>query len=261
VVKVKAALIQMEVESGNVAANRERALALASEAAIAADILILPEIWTTGYAVKDIEKWAEDENGPSITGLREIAKSEQVNIIAGSIPWRRPDGIYNGSVVINRQGEIIADYQKAHLFRRLHEEKFFLPGAKRCLFELDGMKAGLAICYDLRFPELFRALARDGAEIIFVPAEWPTVRGEAWRILNQARAIENQVFICAVNCVGEHRDEPFYGHSLLIDPRGRIIIEGGASQEILYGSMNRELLQKARASITVWTDRRPDLYV
>lgn len=258
---MKVALIQMAVTSGEVAVNRERALALVDEAATDADVLVLPEIWTTGYAVREIEKWAEDETGPSIVGLRQLAQRHQVNIIAGSIPWRRPEGIYNGSVVINRQGEIIADYQKAHLFRKMREEKFFMPGAKRCLFELDGVTAGLAICYDLRFPELFRALARDGAEVIFIPAEWPTVRGNTWHLLNQARAVENQVFICAVNCVGQHRGEPFYGHSLLIDPRGRIIVEGGENEEILYGSMNRELLQKARASITVWEDRRPELYL
>jgi len=257
---MKVALIQMEVISGDVAGNRQRALALAREAAPKADVLVLPEIWTTGYALRDLDVWAEDETGDSVAGLQEIAKEYQVNIVAGSLPWRRPEGIYNGSVVIDRQGKVIADYQKIHLFRKLAEERFFLPGDKRCLFPLDDMKAGLTICYDLRFPELFRVLARDGAEIIFVPAEWPTVRGNAWRVLNQARAIENQVYICAVNCVGQHRGEPFFGHSMLIDPRGKILAEGGEEQEILYGEINRDVLVKARANITVWEDRRPEMY-
>lgn len=258
---MKIALVQMEVCSGDVTGNRQRGLALAREAADKADIVVLPEIWTTGYGLRNIEHDAEDENGPTITALKEIAKESRGLIISGSIPFRRNNKIYNGLVVINEQGEIICDYQKIHLFSLFNEANFFAPGEKRCVFETNALKAGAVICYDIRFPELIRSMAMSGAQIIFVPAEWPAARGMHWRLLNQARAVENQVFVCAVNCVGEHRGSPFYGHSLIIDPSGEIVAEGSERQEIVYGEIDLSLIERVRSNMTVWKDRRPELYL
>lgn len=258
---MKVALVQLEVRSGDVESNRQHGLTLAREAADKADIIVLPEIWTTGYGLRNIEQDAEDENGPTITALRELAKTSGRLIISGSIPLRQNNRIYNGLVAINEKGEIICDYQKIHLFSLFNEANFFAAGDKRCVFETNGLKAGAVICYDIRFPELIRSMAMSGAQIIFVPAEWPAARGMHWRLLNQARAVENQVFVCAVNCVGEHKGSPFYGHSMIIDPNGEILAEGSEQQEIVYGEIDLSLIDRVRSNMTVWKDRRPEMYL
>lgn len=257
---MKVALIQLEVIAGEVARNREQGLALAKEAAKQADILMLPEIWTTGYALREVGKWAEDINGPTITGLRNIAKEQGITIISGSLPFKRDGKVYNSAFVINGTGEVIADYQKIHLFNLMGEERFFAAGDKRTLFPLSNISAGLAICYDLRFPELFRAMAVDGAKIFFIPAEWPAARGAHWRLLNQTRAVENQVYVCAVNCVGRHRENVFYGHSMVVSPNGEIIVEAGNEEGIFYGDIDLAAIEEVRQAMSVWGDRRPELY-
>lgn len=257
---MKIAMVQMKVISGNVAENRMRGLTLAAEAARQADVIVLPEIWTTGYGLRNIQEDAEDETGPTFSGLKKIAVDQGVIIISGSIPLRRDDRIYNGLIVIDRSGKTIADYQKIHLFSLFQEANFFAPGNQRCVFEIDGVAAGTVICYDLRFPELIRAMAIDGMKLLFAPAEWPAARGEHWRLMNQARAVENQIFVCAVNCVGEHKGSPFYGHSLLIDPNGKILAEGSGEEEIIIGEIDLTVLESVRKNMTIWQDRRPEMY-
>lgn len=258
---MKIALVQLEVLSGDVEGNRQNGLKLAREATAKADIIVLPEIWTTGYGLRNLERDAEDETGPTITALKQIAKDSGRLIISGSIPFRRNGKIYNGLVVINNKGEIICDYQKIHLFSLFNEANFFAPGEKRCVFETNDLKGGAVICYDIRFPELIRSMALSGAQIIFVPAEWPAARGMHWRLLNQARAVENQVFVCAVNCVGEHKGSPFYGHSMIIDPNGEVLAEGSEKQEIVYGEIDLSMIERVRSNMTVWKDRRPEMYL
>jgi predicted amidohydrolase len=257
---MRIALVQLEVISGEVDTNRQRGLALAQEAAGKADIVVLPEIWTTGYGLRNIERDAEDEKGATITGLKKIAKSNGVVIVSGSIAFRRDAKMYNGVVVIDQTGEIIADYQKVHLFSMFNEERFFAPGDKRCVFEIGEAKAGVVICYDIRFPELLRAMAAGGVQIFFIPAEWPAARGAHWRLLNQTRAVENQVFVCAANCVGEHKGSLFYGHSMIVDPNGEILAEGSEREEIVYGEIDLAVLNRVRQNMTVWQDRRPEMY-
>lgn len=257
---MKIALIQMEVVAGNVPVNREKGLSMAREAASYADVLILPEIWTIGYALRDVAQWAEETTGPTITALQEIARSTQTIIISGSLPYRKDGRVYNSAFVVDQTGRLIADYQKIHLFNLMGEERFFAPGNKRCVFPLDQTKAGLAICYDLRFPELFRSLTMDGANLFFMPAEWPASRGSHWRTLIQARAIENQAFFCAVNCVGQHRENIFYGHSMIVSPNGEILAEAAETETIVYGDVDLSQVEVVRNSMSVWPDRRPDLY-
>ena len=257
---MKIAMVQMKVVSGDAAENRLRGLALAAEAARQADVIVLPEIWTTGYGLRNIQTDAEDEAGPTFSGLKEIAVDQGVTIISGSIPLRRDGKIYNGLIVIDKSGKTIADYQKIHLFSLFQEANFFAQGNQRCVFDLDGVTAGTVICYDLRFPELIRAMAIDGMKILFAPAEWPAARGEHWRLMNQARAVENQIFVCAVNCVGEHKGSPFYGHSMLIDPNGKVLAEGSSEEEIIIGEVDLTVLAAVRKNMTIWQDRRPEMY-
>lgn len=204
---------------------------------------------------------AEDDNGPTLSGVREVAVRRGVTVVAGSLPLRRDDGIYNKTMVIGPHGQTVAAYEKLHLFTMMGEERFFAAGPSRRSFALGGLPVGLAICYDLRFPELFRALALEGAQVIFLPAEWPAARADHWLTLTRARAIENQLYLCAVNCVGEHRGNPFYGHSLLIGPSGEIVAAGGGEEAIIYGDIDPAVVAATRAGMQVWPDRRPEAYM
>jgi predicted amidohydrolase len=256
---MKIAMVQMNVVSGNIEQNRRHGVELTRLAAETADVIVLPELWTSGYSLRQVAAFAETEAGPTLQGLLAIARNKAVVIIGGSFAYRQGSNVYNGLFVVTKDG-IVADYQKIHLFSMFNEGDFFAAGQKFCLFDLAGQTAGAAICYDLRFPEIFRSLALQGASIIFVPAEWPTARGDNWRVLVQARAIENQIFICAVNCVGQHKNQPFFGHSLLVGPDGTIVTEGDAQENIFYGEVDFTAVDKVRRSMTILTDRRGDLY-
>lgn len=258
---MKVALVQMTVVSGDVEGNRRRGVELVQEAAKQAEVVVLPEIWTTGYALRNVADSAEELGGATISQLAAVARSANVTVVAGSIPHKHLGQIYNSVFVISPTGEVVSDYQKLHMCSMYKEHTFFAPGQHRSVFDIGGVKAGVAVCYELRFPELFRSLTMDGAQVIFVPAEWPTARGNHWRVLNQARAIENQVFICAVNCAGQHRSDVFYGHSMVIAPNGEIAAEGAEEKEdIVYCQLDMALVEKVRGSLRVWDDRRPDMY-
>lgn len=257
---MKIAMVQMEIISGAVEHNRQRGLSLAAEAAAQADVVVLPEIWTTGYALRDLGRWAEDESSLTVQRLRDLAQLHSVWIIAGSVPFARQDGIYNTTLVLGPDGSIVTQYDKAHLFSLYNEAKHFQPGRQYSVFDLPGVKAGIAICYDLRFPELFRTLALAGAGIVFVVAEWPLARAEHWRLLNQARAIENQIYVVAVNCVGQHKDIVFHGHSLLVSPDGKVLVEGGAEETIVVAELDLAAIDTTRKAMSVWQDRCTKLY-
>lgn len=256
---MKVAMVQMEVISGEIDRNREHGFALTREAAKQAEVIILPELWTSGYSLRQVADFAEPEEGPTIQGLKNIATEFGVTIIGGSIAFRRGSAVYNGVCVVTPEG-VVADYQKVHLFSLFKESRFFESGQSLCLFPVGEEQAGVAICYDLRFPEMFRRLKLQGASIIFVPAEWPQVRGANWQVLVQARAVENQLFMCAVNCVGAHKGQPFYGHSLLVGPDGTVLVEGDDREAILYGEVNFADILQAEQSMTILEDRRPELY-
>lgn len=257
---MKIAMVQMQVKAGEVEVNRRHGLALCREAAGQSDVVMMPEIWTTGYQLKQLDAWAEDEYGPTISGLKQIARQQAAWIVAGSLPLRRADGIFNSTLVFAPDGTIAAQYDKIHMFSLYGESRFFQPGNQCVVFPLPGAQAGLAICYDIRFPELFRSLTMAGADIVFVAAEWPSVRSEHWRLLNQARALENQVYVVAVNCVGEHKGLVFYGHSLLISPDGAVLAEGSDQEEIVVAELDLDHIAEARKLLSVWQDRRPELY-
>ena len=257
---MKLAMVQMKVIAGNIEENKVRGLELAKQAATQADIVVLPEIWTIGYSLKNIEIAAETLDGALLGALADLARKNGVTIVAGSVPLKVDGRIYNSSVVIDKLGDRVTSYEKVHLFTMYGEERFFAPGNNLNLFELGEFQAGLAICYDLRFPELFRSLALKGAQIVILPAEWPSARAAHWHTLVKSRAIENQVYICAVNCVGEHKGNSFYGHSLLVAPDGEVISEGSEEEEIVYGDINLAKVIETRKSMGIFNDRRPDLY-
>lgn len=257
---MKIALLQLKVLEKNKEYNTTHGLQLVQQAALEHDIVVLPEVWTTGYSLGRLQQDAELEGSSKlISDLQDLSVKNKCAIIAGSVPMRRQEGVYNTSVAISKDGAIVNLYDKVHLFSLFQEGNFFLPGNNFDVFDLDGICCGSSICYDLRFPELYRHLALQGAKIIFCPAEWPEARGDVWRLLLQARAVENHIFVVAVNSVGTFKDSVFYGHSMVVAPDGKIIVEAGMDEEIISCELNLEDIDKVRARINVLNDVRKEL--
>jgi predicted amidohydrolase len=162
--------------------------------------------------------------------------------------------------VYNREGQRIADYSKIHLFRLMEEEKYLASGDRVGTLAIGDIPAGVMICYDIRFPELSRKLALEGAKLVFVPAEWPKPRLHHWRTLQMARAIENQMFVISCNRVGISGSTEFFGHSMVIDPWGEVIAEGDETEQIIRASINLDDVDRVRRTIPIFEDRRPSLY-
>jgi predicted amidohydrolase len=154
----------------------------------------------------------------------------------------------------------LGEYSKVHLYRLMDEDKYLTAGDRPTVIDLPWGAAGLAICYDLRFPELFRKYALAGARMVILPAEWPRPRLAHWRTLLRARAIENQMFVIACNRVGETPGDHFPGHSAIVDPWGKAIVEGAEGEELLTAEIDLEEVIRFRELIPVFEDRRPDLY-
>ncbi|MUG85526.1 carbon-nitrogen family hydrolase [Paenibacillus timonensis] len=257
------ALIQCDIVLGKPKVNRanlELAMEQAATAAEKPDIILLPELWNTGYALTEIGALADPEGRDSRKWLSSFARRHAIHVVGGSIAEIREGQVYNTMPVINRSGEEVASYSKIHLFRLMEEEKYLQPGERSVTFELDGLQAGAAICYDIRFPELARRLALQGAKLLFVAAEWPHPRLNHWRMLLAARAIENQMYVVACNRTGKSGSDAFFGHSLIIDPWGEIVAEGGEGEEIVTGSIDLSLVDQVRRQIPVFADRRPRCY-
>ena len=206
--------------------------------------------------------------------MRELAAELGIPIAAGSVADRRDGAVHNAAYVFSRGGELLSCYDKIHLIGLMGEDKVYASGDRPCRFDLPvpsgggplaapasaALPCGLMICYDLRFPELARTLALDGARLLLVPAAWPKPRLHPWRVLAQARAIENQVFLAAVNCAGRTGPYDFFGHSLVADPLGRILAEAGEDEEILLADVDPAQCAAARRTMDLLTDRRPANY-
>lgn len=258
---VKIALIQMDISFGNPTVNRERVTELIARASSKlSDIIVLPELWTTGYDLARLNEIAETDQGETEALLSELARRYHVNLVAGSIAKKTEEGITNTLVVFNRKGEKVSEYSKAHLFRLMEEEKYLIPGHKKGLFQLGGTSCGGMICYDIRFPEWMRAHVLAGAQVLFIPAEWPIQRIDHWQTILRARAIENQCFVVACNRVGKDLNNTFGGHSVVIGPWGEIIAEASTGEEVLYAEIDLNEVEKIRQTIPVFEDRREELY-
>ncbi len=259
---MKVALLQMDIALGDVATNRKRALAMIDEGLEqGASLFVLPELWTTGYVLDRLLEIGEPEDGPTVQMLQKTARENHVEIISGSLAEIRNGKVYNTVYAIDADGKITGKYSKIHLVPMMDEDKFLTGGDHQGAFDLSFGKAGAIVCYDLRFTELTRALALKGCKMLFVPAEWPSVRGRHWTILNIARAIENQLFVVAVNRVGQDKNNTFFGHSLVIDPWGEVLAEGSEdAQQVIITDIDFDTLADARKKVPVFSDRRPECY-
>ncbi|MDD2207133.1 MAG: carbon-nitrogen family hydrolase [Aminobacterium sp.] len=227
------------------------------------DMIVLPEDWSTGFSDEmfhHMEDFIEPIDGPSVTLLKECAKKHNVWILGGSIGTQFEDGMRNTAFLLNRNGEIVGDYSKMHLYRDMDEDVAYKHGTDMNVYDTELGKVGIAICYDLRFCELFRTYALRGADVVIETSDFPNPRVNHWRTLLLARAIENQMFIIACNRVGASPMGTYCGHSMIIDPWGEVIAEGGDQEEIVTGSVDFSETQKIRDTIHMFRDRRPQSY-
>ncbi len=259
---MKISCLQMKMELGNPSENLLHAKQLICRSVKEnPDVLVLPETWNTGFFPKtglaELSSHNLAEVKEHIGGL---AMKYNVNIVAGSVSNLRDGKIFNTAAVFDRKGACIAEYDKTHLFTPMGEDGFYTRGDHICVFSLDGIKCGVIICYDLRFPELTRRLSLDGIEILFVVSQWPEERITHLRCLTTARAIENQIFVVNCNSCSSVDGTVFGGTSAVIDPMGRTLALAGKKEEILSAECHMNLTKKIRDSIPVFRDRHPGLY-
>ncbi|MFE5035205.1 carbon-nitrogen family hydrolase [Streptomyces sp. NPDC056683] len=255
---MRASLIQIDVNEGeSVESRRQRVTTLVREQADA-DVVVLPELWTTGaFAYEEFAAEAEPLEGPTYEAMAKAASDAGVWLHAGSIPERDPDGpLYNTALVFSPSGELAAAYRKIHRFGFDKGEAVLMgAGQELVTVRLPGTTLGLATCYDLRFPELFRGLVDAGAETLVVPAGWPERRRAHWTLLAQARAVENQAFVLACGTAGTHAGVPQAGHSIVVDPWGEVLAEAGTGEEILTVDLDPARVAATREQFPALKDR------
>ncbi|MEU3984777.1 carbon-nitrogen family hydrolase [Streptomyces sp. NPDC026672] len=262
---MRASLLQIAVdEDESVESRRRRVAALVREQA-GADLVVLPELWTTGaFAFETFAREAEPLDGPTHEAMAGAARDAGVWLHAGSFPERAasedgsdgPGPLYNTSLLLSPSGELAAVYRKIHRFG-FDKGEAVLMGAGRepVTARLPWTTLGVATCYDLRFPELFRALVDGGAETLVIPAGWPERRRTHWTLLARARAVENQAFVLACGTAGTHAGVPQAGHSIVVDPWGEVLAEAGAGEEVLTAEFDPSAARTARDRFPVLKDR------
>lgn len=263
----------LQMHSGeDKAANIETALRMIDEGAAAgARMVVLPEIWTyLGGDAGNIEN-AEPIPGPVTDALAAKAKQHGIYIHGGSILEKRQGEplLFNTAVVIDPNGEIIAQYSKIHMFdvvldgvASYKESNTVQRGEEIVTFDMDGVTVGLAICYDLRFPELFRILRLRGAEVIVLPAAFTMTTGkDHWEVLIRARAIENQVYMVSCGQYGADASGKWcYGRSLIADPWGTVLATAPDRETVITATVDLDYLQKVRRQVPSVENRQADLY-
>ncbi|MDT8860927.1 carbon-nitrogen family hydrolase [Alkalihalobacillus sp. MEB130] len=261
---MKIASYQMNIVPGDPAKNRKKVQEWAEHICEEQqpDVLVLPEMWTTAYILPTLEEKVREDKTDTYVFLQQLSATLRVNIVAGSIAVEEDGEIFNRSYIFDREGNLVHTYDKIHLVPML-DEHLYLKGGRSSskVFELDGRKMGVIICYDLRFPELVRSLALQGAEIVFVVAEWPSARASHWEILQQARAIENQVYVVSCNRNGTYDEVEFAGRSMVINPWGDIMVKASSTEEeTINVELNLDEVTRIRRDVPVFSSRVPKLY-
>ena len=254
------ALAQADFKLGEPEYNYQKVSRMITDAAAKkADLVLLPELWASGYDLANCGKYASELNDGWFQRMKMAAKEN--NIALGCALIEDDQGVfYNTFVFYDSSGTLLGSYRKIHLFDKLKETDYFQPGNKLICFDFKSVKIGLATCYDLRFPELFRAYAASGVELMLITAEWPKKRVQHWSLLLQARAIENQYFVAAVNKVGESQGAMLGGFSAIVSPMGDNLVQGADQEALLMAEIDLKEVGKVRRWMPVLGDRKPDLY-
>jgi deaminated glutathione amidase len=269
--RLRAACVQFAARAEKADNLRDMAPLVAEAAARGADVVLLPEKWNAWLDGPGLRALAERlDGGETVELMAEWARTHRVNLIGGSIAIADGDRVENVSIAFDRDGNQVAAYTKIHLFdvdvggRSYRESAGTAPGGAAVVAELDGVRVGLTVCYDLRFPELYRALTLDGgAQLLTVPSNFTLHTGMAhWEVLLRARAIENQAFVLAT---GQHGmpgglDKPSYGHSMIIDPWGTVLAQAPDGDGVIDAELDLGRLEAIRAALPALEHRRPGAY-
>lgn len=269
---IKAACIQMNISLCSKNENLDRALSLAEEAVSKeAELLVFPEVFSTGFCYDHIDEVAETISGPTIEALRTFSREHNC-ILAGSMIEKR-DGKENDRISSEKKvplqynlgfciesGELTGMRRKVQLYGL--EKKYFAPGDSIAPIRLQkyGLSMGLIVCNEIRYPEVARKLALEGADFLVSAADMPDFYIYPWRIMSISRAIENQLPHIACTRVGKDRYSTYPGGSFIVDGWGRILAEAGKGECILLGEINLEEAKEIRQTGSILEDRRPELY-
>ena len=258
--RYRIALAQLDLDFGKPDHN----FALVEEsvkkaAASNADLVLLPELWASGFDLKNSGEYASPLGEGWFKETQSLAEKYKIGL-GGTLIERHTDHFFNTFVLYDQEGTLLASYRKIHLFGMLEEDRYLQPGNLIETKETPWGIVGLSICYDLRFPEVFRKYSVAGAEIILLSAEWPAKRIEHWKVLLRTRAIENQIFVAAVNKVGISQGAKIGGASCIIDPMGNVLAEGDNQAGLLHAEIDLSLVEKTRRWMPVFQDRSPESY-
>ncbi len=290
---MKVALIQLAYGDDEPVADRVARAADLVRAQRGHDLVVLPELWAAGgFSYRQWHNRAETVDGPTAQAMAQAARDAGVVLHAGSIveqaaagadPGPQGRGRWNTSLLFGPDGRLLARYRKVHRFGFGEGEPQLLeagesvvtadvprpspgldPAVERSTPHLSGavtvpsdvVRLGLATCYDLRFPEMFRRLLDEGAQVVLVPAAWPAARIEHWTLLGRARALENQVFVVQVNTAGTHAGHEMGGHSQVVGPWGEVLAEAGPDEQVLSVDLDVDGLDGVRVRFPVLADRR-----
>lgn len=267
---LKIALCQLFVTADK-QGNLDQAAQMLEEAAKGgAQLAVLPEMFNCPYDIRCFRDYAEAiPSGETSVRLAKLAQTHELFLVGGSIPELMGERLYNTSVVFNPKGEVIAKHQKVHLFDvcvkngiKFRESEVLAPGNDSTMFDTPWGKFGVEICYDIRFPELTRNMAKQGTSVIFVPAAFNMTTGPAhWELLFRSRALDNQIFMLGTSPARDLRASYVaYGHSLAADPWGQIIGQLDEKPGILMVDLDLAQISNVREAIPVWKQRREDLY-
>ncbi|WP_010249659.1 carbon-nitrogen hydrolase family protein [Acetivibrio cellulolyticus] len=267
---IKVSLCQMKVIDDK-DINIEKAIKMIETSAKNnADVVILPEMFNCPYDNSKFRAYAENlVNGKTIESISKAAREFKVHIIAGSIPELAEEKLYNTCFAIDDNGNTIGRHRKVHLFDvnipgkiEFRESDMLAPGNDITVVDIGCCKIGIAICYDVRFPELFRLMALKGAQMIVIPAAFNMTTGPLhWELLMRARAVDNQVFIAAVSPArNENANYVAYGNSMVVDPFAEVLVRLGGEEDILYSNIDLSKLTKVRNELPLLKHRREDIY-
>ncbi len=269
--RIRVACVQLTSRADK-AANLERTEQLvARAAATGADVIVLPEKWNAIGGVETLHAAAEPlEGGESVEAMAGWARRHGITLVGGSITERREgrEKLSNTSLVFDPDGALVAVYRKIHLFdvdvggHRYRESEAEEPGDEAVVARLEGWPIGLTVCYDVRFPELYRILALQGAHLVTVPAHFTLHTGrDHWHVLLRARAVENQLYVAAAAQVGETiPGKPSYGRSLLVDPWGIVLAQAPDEETVISAELDRARLEEVRRQLPSLANRQPEAY-
>ncbi|CAG9765850.1 unnamed protein product [Ceutorhynchus assimilis] len=266
---IRTALIQSRVGT-NRTENLENASKLISQAKNSgAKLISLPECFNSPYGTKFFNEYAESiPNGPTSEMLSKAARENQVYLVGGTFPEIENEKFYNTCTVWNPEGKLVAKYRKMHLFDidipggiTFKESDVLFAGNELAIFDVEGVKVGLGICYDLRFEELAKLYRLKGVEILIYPAAFNTTTGPMhFELLQRSRAVDNQVFVFAISPARGDQGYIAWGHSQITSPWAKVIAQAKEGEEIIYGDIDLSECDKVRQQIPIFHQRRNDIY-